>query len=130
MTENEKQNITQLRTQGFGYKAIAKKLNIPLSSVASFIRRKESSKEHITCKHCGKKLIQTKGHRQKIFCSDSCRRAWWKENPDKRNLFSYYDCICKECGIHFKSYSKHDRKYCSLDCYNKSRNSRGGHYGT
>lgn len=123
MTEQEKQQILNLRKNGLGYKAISKRLNIPLSSVSSFIKRGNHSKstQISICKNCGNKLIQTKGHRAKIFCSDKCRRQWWKNNPESRNLKAYHECKCIQCGKEFISYSKTDRKYCSTVCYQIAR---------
>lgn len=123
MTEKEKNQIIELRNQGKGYKQIAKALNLPVSSVSSFVlRNKESSQiKECLCKNCGVKLIQTKGHRQKLYCSDKCRREWWKNNQDKVNRLAFHDCVCLECGIAFRSYSKANRKYCSQGCYQKAR---------
>ncbi len=127
MTDNQKQHILELREQGKGYKRISKELGIPIGTVASFFRRK-SEKEAAgvcSCRYCGRRFNQTKGHRQRLFCSDSCRRRWWKENPDRRNLKTYRECTCKKCGKRFVSYGGRDRKFCSRACYSSFRKEAG-----
>ncbi|MDL2292561.1 helix-turn-helix domain-containing protein [Acholeplasma sp. OttesenSCG-928-E16] len=129
MTNQEKEQILKLREEGLSYREIAKTLNLPFTSVSSFIARQNTNKSNTEiCKNCGIKLSQTKGHRKKIFCSEKCRRFWWKSNPDKRNLKAYHECKCEQCGKSFLSYSKADRKYCSYSCYQTTRN-RGKNNG-
>lgn len=65
------------------------------------------------CKQCGKVVIQTKGRKQKLFCSDECRQSWHKIDKDKKGT---HTAICKHCGKAFMYY-KGDRKYCSRECY-------------
>ncbi len=43
MTEQQKKQIIVLRKQFFGYKAIAKKLNLSVNTVKSFCRRNAST---------------------------------------------------------------------------------------
>lgn len=122
MTNQQKIKIQEYRAQGYGYGWIAKELGISVSTVSSFILR---SKERIdktgVCLNCGAKLKQTSGHRQKKYCSEECRRAWRRANPEKRKLKAYYKCICKSCGKEFISYGNKNRKYCSWDCYIKAK---------
>lgn len=123
MTNEDKNKILELRNKGFGYKSIASRLNLPIPSVASFCRRNELlAKDNINCcKNCGAKLTQTPGHRQKTFCSDKCRRSWWKNNPEGHKLTLFKENICCTCKKTFVSYSNKVRKYCSFDCYKKAR---------
>jgi len=87
MTTQEKQQILRLNEQGLGYKAIALKLNISKNTVASVIRRNNGSiiVEDL-CPFCGGQIIQTKGHRQRKFCSDTCRKRYWKDNAGDRHV--------------------------------------------
>ena len=122
MTDLVKTQIKELKSKGYGYKAISKELNVPLGSVTSFLKR-EAGKEKATCKckKCGSTLIQTTGHRPRLFCSDYCRREWWKAHKDERKLKAYYTCTCSCCNKSFISYGNKNRKYCSWECYANKR---------
>lgn len=137
MTEVEKQQIHDLRLKGVGYKAIAAVLGKSRDSVRSFCRRngldgdsrvvalnvKEKIKNHLLCSCCGKSIKQKGRGRTRRFCSEECRRKWWKENPKERNKkeTATYDYTCPHCHKEFSCYGNKKRKYCSHDCYIKSR---------
>ncbi len=87
MTNQEKIQILKLKEQGLGYKAIAIKLHISRNTVASVIRRNNGAIiEENLCPFCGGQIVQTKGHRQKKFCSDTCRKRYWKDNAGGRHV--------------------------------------------
>ena len=87
MTNQEKIQILKLKEQGLGYKAIAIKLNISRNTVASVIRRNNGAIiEENLCPFCGGQIVQTKGHRQKKFCSYTCRKRYWKDNAGGRHV--------------------------------------------
>lgn len=137
MTEVEKQQIHELRLKGLGYKAIAAVLGLSRDSVKSYCKRnglcgdvsvvslniEEMKKQSLVCLHCGKKLKQKKKGRVRKFCSEECRRTWWKNNQDKRNKkdTAVYKYTCAYCQKEFSSYGNKNRKYCSHSCYIKSR---------
>lgn len=137
MTEVEKQQIHELRLKGLGYKAIAAVLGLSRDSVKSYCKRnglygdvsvvslniEEMKKQSLVCLHCGKKLKQKKKGRTRKFCSEECRRIWWKNNQDKRNKkdTAVYKYTCVYCQKEFSSYGNKNRKYCSHSCYIKSR---------
>ena len=130
MTVKEKNCILRLRSQGLSYSEIAEKTGFSENTIKSFVRREglqnTMEKEiNIICKYCGKELTQTKGHRQKKFCSDKCRFAWWHSKETELPSSSPYLLKCKNCGKEFKSYGKKDRKYCSYGCYIINRFVRG-----
>lgn len=60
---------------------------------------------------------------KKLFCSDECRRNWWKEHPEeaKHSKAATYKCECSYCQRVFYSYGNKNRKYCSHDCYIQAR---------
>lgn len=61
------------------------------------------------CRNCGKELIQTDGHRQKEFCCDNCRKAYWHNRQKNKEK------VCPICGRKF--IAKDPRtKYCSDFC--------------
>lgn len=137
MTEIEKQQIYDLRLKGVGYKAIAAVLGVSRDSIRGFCKRngldgdaqvislnvEEKKKLHLVCSYCCKPIKQRGRGRTRRFCSDECRRKWWKDNPDKRtkNEDAIYRYTCPTCNKEFKCYGNKRRKYCSHDCYIKSR---------
>lgn len=62
------------------------------------------------CPQCGSP------HNRRRFCSDLCRRAYWKENPQDRKM---YPKICRGCGAWFYA-SRENREYHSLPCRNRA----------
>ena len=80
MTDLQKEKITELRKNGESISSIAEKMNLSVNSVKSFCRRKDVSPMKDGCKRCGQPLVNTPGHRQKTFCSASCRQKYWREN--------------------------------------------------
>lgn len=122
MTLKEKNQIYKLREKGLSYSKIAKQTGFSESTIKSFFRRenlRNNNEEEINkkCRYCGKKLVQTKGHRQKKFCSDKCRFAWWKSAGSDLPEDSPYIFRCKNCGKEFNRCGKKNRKYCSFGCY-------------
>ncbi|WP_434062141.1 RNA polymerase subunit sigma-70 [Clostridium caldaquaticum] len=133
----EKQQIHELRLKGLGYKAIAAVLGLSRDSVKSYCKRnglcgdvsvvslniEEMKKQNLVCLHCGKKLKQKGKGRTRKFCCEECRRIWWKNNQDKRNKkdTAVYKYTCVYCQKEFSSYGNKNRKYCSHNCYIKSR---------
>ena len=122
MTSKEKNQICKLRNKGLSYSKIAEQTGFSESTIKSFFRRENLRNANVKeintkCKYCGKELIQTKGHRQKKFCSDKCRFAWWKSAESEIPEDSPYIFKCKNCGKKFNRCGKKNRKYCSFGCY-------------
>lgn len=115
MTNEEKKAIIRMREEGMGYKAIARVIGLPLTTVSSFCRKPET--EQGFCLQCGAKLEHTPHRKRKKFCSDRCRMLWWHSHEDQINKQAYYTLICQECGKEFISYGNDHRKYCSRKCY-------------
>ena len=123
MTEAQKQQIMELREKGFVFADIAKELGISVNSVKSFYRRHtctapaETPHSENLCKQCGAELVNTPGHRQKIFCSPVCRQKYWLEHGEQMQHNSLVTINCPVCGRAFSDYKGHHRKYCSHACY-------------
>lgn len=131
MTDIQKKQITEMRTNGMIFASIASELRLSINSVKSFCRRNHimpmiKSKcemksspipQYERCKHCGKKLVNTPGHRQKTFCSRSCQQLYWREHPELMNHTAIIQKRCPACGKEFSDYRGHSRKYCSHACY-------------
>ena len=116
VSENIKDKVLELKNKGFSYKAISDQLGIPVSTAKTYLRR-EKSAEGNTCKHCGAELINVKGKKNKKFCSDKCRMAWWYKNQHMMNKKSAYEVVCVCCKKKFNFYGYKNRKYCSRECY-------------
>ncbi|MGO1368527.1 helix-turn-helix domain-containing protein [Senegalia sp. (in: firmicutes)] len=137
MTDYERQEIYKLRKEGLGYKAIGTMLGLTRDTVRSFCRRNNlggngkivslnievMKDKKLLCLNCGKFMkVKNKGRPRK-YCSDKCRRTWWKENQDKtvQREASTYKHTCLYCGEEFSVYGNKKRKFCSHDCYIKYR---------
>ncbi|MFR3366520.1 MAG: RNA polymerase subunit sigma-70 [Gallintestinimicrobium sp.] len=96
MTHQQKEQITALRSQGYGYATIAKAIGLKKDTVVAFCRKvgltgtKAADNSRIEldagfCPQCGALLTQTPGRKRVKFCSDNCRTAWWNAHPEKVN---------------------------------------------
>lgn len=141
MTDDEKRMIYRLRNEGMSYAKISVQLGISENTVKSYCRRNDLGNagqdgsdsampvEETVCMQCGKKLCRIPKQKPRKFCSEDCRRAWWKANNiDTPNRRAYYRLTCVCCGREFESYGNKDRKYCSHACYIKDRFKGGGAY--
>lgn len=132
MNSEEIEKLKLYRRQGYSYDKICKLINVSKSTVAAYCRRndikpiahvKESKTieqekdENVFCKYCGIELIQPKRGHVKKFCSEACRRSWWKEHQYALNKKAYYLITCKNCNKLFESYGNKNRKYCCHECY-------------
>lgn len=141
MTNDEKKIINRLRNDGMSYARISLRLGMSENTVKSYCRRNdlggvgqadpdnmETAEESYTvCQQCGKKINRIPKQKPRKFCSDNCRRDWWKaNNSDTPNRKAYYFLTCACCGKKFESYGNKDRKYCSHACYIKDRFKGGG----
>ncbi len=146
MNEIQKEQIKQLRADGYGYKKIAILLDISENTIKSFCRRNgltsgksnkdvklEKLKEKINtiedtkvigssyCANCGEVVIQVKGIKTRKFCSAECRKTYWTKNQFKINRKSATEYTCSVCGKRYIDYARNNRKYCSRECYIKVR---------
>ena len=131
MNNIQKERIEKMRLQGYSYSKISIASGISENTIKSYCRRNNlggirnlSKQENInneSCKRCGKELIQEKRGQPKKFCSDKCRREWWKENNNSINRKAYYKILCVYCGESFSSYGNKNRKFCSHSCYINTR---------
>ncbi len=128
MTYAQKQRIAALRASGDSYAGIAAALGMSENTIQSHCRRhglgsnamKGGGNTGIGCAHCGK-LLGKRRQKNKRFCSDKCRMAWWKEHPEELNRKAVYHFTCAYCGTSFGSYGNNHRKYCSRACYSRAK---------
>lgn len=121
MNDLEKKQIIELNEAGKGYGYIAKELNLPKSTVCSYLK---SLKKSSICKCCGKKFVQPGGARLKIFCCDKCRFKYWRLANKGKPIKTNYEIECLCCHKKFYSYESLKRKFCSRACYDDFR--KGG----
>ena len=105
--------ITNLRLKGLGYKSIAVVVGTSKENVRYYCKThglggkcdlvklnfEEHKKHPETCKFCGGKITRIPHSGKKLYCSDECRRAWWKEHPGEANHSkdATYKCECSYC---------------------------------
>lgn len=127
MTNEESLKIEELQREGHGYKKIALMLDLPVNTVKSFIRRHPVNQPTAPalqargCLNCGSPVVQIPGKKEKKFCSDRCRMAWWNAHPERVNRKAFYAATCAHCGREFKAYGNRGRKYCSRLCFDQAR---------
>ncbi|MCC8045044.1 MAG: RNA polymerase subunit sigma-70 [Clostridiales bacterium] len=127
MTDEQKSKINNMRINGHSYAEIAETLGISRDTIKKHCQRHPipaapaAASDTLHCKFCGADIPIVQGRKQPQFCSTKCRRAWWKAHPDSGTRKAYYTIVCAGCGQEFQSYGNARRKYCSHDCYIRSR---------
>lgn len=126
MNQEQIEQVEKLRESGMSYGKIAARLGLSVNTVKAHCLRHrirsgpEKAKEQKAiglCPQCGARLVQTRGHRQKRFCSKKCRSAWWNAHPEQINRTAFSTVVCQHCGKEFVKYGNRPRKYCSQACY-------------
>lgn len=79
------------------------------------------------CPMCGLPVTPNPNGRPRKFCSDACRRAFWKHHPDAEKWRSFTEFVCPVCGRTFFAQKENNRtrKYCSHACANRGRVMKG-----
>lgn len=143
MTDAQAAQVKELRLKGMGYRAIADALGLSRDIVRNHCKAKgmggyadaatrnlqEREMHSGICICCGKEITQQGNGRPRKFCSDRCRRQWWKAHPEEGDQKAMYTKVCARCGKAFTAYGNDHRKYCSHDCYIKARFWRDGENG-
>ena len=133
MTDFQEKQIRELRVRGIGYRAIASTVGLSRDIVRNYCKKhgmdgfaeeltvnlKEQMQQGIACIACGREIHQPTTGRPRKFCSEECRRQWWKVHQSqlKRRPTAYYRKVCPYCGKEFLAYGNKNRKYCSHECY-------------
>jgi len=79
MKEEMRKRIKQLRSEGYGYKRIAKSLQLTVSAVRYACQKLHDEELMGHCKHCGVAIKSLRGKKRKQFCCDRCRWDYWNE---------------------------------------------------
>lgn len=131
MTEIQKSQIHEMRQMGCTYRHIATTLFLPEGTVKSYYLRTAKKGqpapfdliEKNSCKQCDKEIVQVAKRKKRIFCCEACRKKWWNSHLYLVDRMSkaLYHFTCPTCGKHFTAYGNANRKYCSHECYIKTR---------
>ena len=133
MTDAQAAQIRDMRLKGMGYRAIADALGLSRDIVRNHCKAKgmggyvaatvknlqEREGQGGICICCGKETAQAGTGRPRKFCSEKCRRQWWKAHPEETDRKTAGAKVCACCGRKFRAYG--DRKYCSHGCYTSDR---------
>lgn len=117
----KKQRILELREKDYSYGEIAKMVGTPIGTVRGYCGKEKLKQNSNECLNCGRRLKKTVGHKAKKFCDNKCRYQWRIQHPELRKLTAIRECTCGVCGDTFTVYGNTNRKYCSQECYQKSR---------
>ena len=121
MTNEQREQIAELRRQGCGYSKIATTLSLSKNTVKSYCQRNEIKalpiKEIQLCKYCSEAMSIEDSNKPRLFCSDKCRVLWWKAHNRKVYPKTRYRLVCQHCGTEFESVGTPHRKYCTHECY-------------
>jgi endogenous inhibitor of DNA gyrase (YacG/DUF329 family) len=133
MTQQHKDAIRQMRIGQMSYRQIAAALGISENTIKTFCQRNNlggvsgsntiimKEAPNFVCRQCGRALPQARRGKPRKFCSDACRRTWWKQNGGQLKRKAYHSAICACCGQPFVVYGSVIRKYCSHGCYINDR---------
>ncbi len=135
MNYARRKRMFELRAQGVGYKAISIEVGISEDAVKKFCKRNHLTgpKEVIAlnievmeerqeiCALCKRQLKKKQRGRTRRFCSDECRKNWWNAKKERGTKDAIYTFTCAYCNIEFKSYGNKHRKFCSHNCFIRSR---------
>lgn len=133
MTDDQALQIRNLRVGGMGYRAIASAVDLSRDQVRNYCRANgiggiladsekklaERMRDGRACAFCGAELIRPKTGRPKRFCSEHCRRSYWRMHRAdlQKKESSVYIIECAYCHEIFESYGNKTRKYCCHEHY-------------
>lgn len=125
--------IRMLRSQGMGYRSIAKAMNMTRDNIRRYCQRrglggfrleyemnvKERMADGRARVFCGAELVKAPTGRPKRFCSDLCRNNYWRAHRTelKKKAAAIYTMQCRYCHETFESYGNKTRKYCCHEHY-------------
>jgi endogenous inhibitor of DNA gyrase (YacG/DUF329 family) len=131
MTENQKTQILEMRRIGLTYRHIATSLSLKEGTVKTYCLRAarkglpavSPEPTQCVCKQCGKQIVHVAKRKKRIFCCDACRQKWWGSHLFLASQSSkcLHHFTCPTCGKPFTAYGNPRRKFCSHQCYIRSR---------
>ncbi len=120
MTIEQKMEIANMRSRGFSFLQIAEALSLNINTVKSYCRRyKIDVSTRGKCKNCGVDIFIRFKCKPRQYCSDKCRLEWWNKHHIAKKTIYHLECSC--CGKPFTTNGNKQQKYCSRECYIKTR---------
>lgn len=130
--ETTKNRIAHMRSRGVAYARISRHLELNANSVKTFCLRNNITTNPdveeivdplgVWCLQCCERIRLRMGSK---FCSEECRRSWWKRHRHTGKPSRIETCM--QCGLAFEVYGKVARKFCSHPCFIQHRfGTRGG----
>ena len=107
MTDAQKEQVRYLRCEGLGYGAIATRLGI--SEIRSRAFAATTSPEWLPKSRwwyagtAAGRFLNIPRENQRKFCSEACRRAWWKLHPELIHKAAFYPATCAIAGRNFRA---------------------------
>ena len=77
--------VKEVKLGKSSYSEISRILGVNESTAKTIYNRFKNSQPESFCPICSKFLIQTKGHRQKRFCSSKCKDRYWNLMKNQKN---------------------------------------------
>ena len=126
MTNIEEQRIRDYASRGVGYRKISAMTGISANTVKTYCRRhkidvQKAAEKREYCKYCGSTIVRIPQHRQRLFCSDTCRMQYWNSHREEVKHKKIYIFNCSFCGQEFVSLGNPNRKYCSRKCADNAK---------
>ncbi len=118
LTDIQKLQIENMRKNGESYNTIANELGITYKQVRGYLDR---NKNNGFCLQCNRPLTQSEHRKEKKFCSDKCRMAWWNDHKELIQRKPHHTQECEYCHKTYNCYRTRASKYCSRECYAKAR---------
>jgi len=128
MTDEQREQIIHMRREGIGYRNIGKELSLSRDVVRNYCKsinmggygidiKGDDNDNH--CLMCNKEFVKNDTGRKRKFCSEECRRAYWKKHPElmQKKTHTY---TCPNCNEEFTTVTR-GQKFCSHDCYIRFR---------
>lgn len=125
MNDLDEQRIRNLRTAGWGYKAIAEFCALTRDQVRSYCTTRNLDAAPVmawqVCHWCANPI---QGAARARFCSPACRHKAWRH---RQKTEPAREQTCTHCGRRFAIVDKPGQKFCCHACYVRARfGTRGG----
>ena len=116
MTTEQKLEIDKMRKVGYSMQTISDELQIPVGTIKSYLSRRNPAPR---CAYCNQVIPREMHRKNKRFCSDRCRNAWWRNNCNASK--TAVKVVCPVCGTAFTSFPSKHQTYCSKACAGRAR---------
>ena len=132
MTQNQLEIVMLLHDLGVSHIKIAEMLEVSTTTVKRACariekERKSTSEKYPICKECGKRIVDERKTRPRLFCCRKCAQTWWNKRRYTSGRASDETRLCPTCGNKFIVNKNSPQKYCSKECYHKGKIGKNTH---